>query len=198
MRRFSNELVAAKTTEKFRFAAAVPETAFGLNQVLPRRGQVQGICGIGAAGQIRMVHTADMEVPDFSSYRSASGKDSTVNDRDAYESRASVAYLMSGATAVAGAYAASSLVNQFLGSLSPSADVLALAKIEINLNDIPVGRAATFKWRGKPLFIRHRFDDRWMTPARPYPDPIQSLTSQYLIAGRPRKLRRRRPWTWPP
>ena len=32
----------------------------------------------------------------------------------------------------------------------------ALAKIEVDLNDVPEGKAATFKWRGKPLFIRHR------------------------------------------
>ena len=42
--------------------------------------------------------------------------------------------------------------------MSASADVLALAKIEINLSDVPEGKAATFKWRGKPLFIRHRTD----------------------------------------
>lgn len=40
--------------------------------------------------------------------------------------------------------------------MSPSADVLALAKIEVKLGDIPEGKNATFKWRGKPLFIRHR------------------------------------------
>lgn len=40
--------------------------------------------------------------------------------------------------------------------MSASADVLALAKIEIKLNEIPEGKSVTFKWRGKPLFIRHR------------------------------------------
>ena len=40
--------------------------------------------------------------------------------------------------------------------MSASADVLALAKIEINLGDIPEGKSATFKWRNKPLFVRHR------------------------------------------
>ena len=51
---------------------------------------------------------------------------------------------------------ATSTVNQLLGSLTASADVLAMAKIEINLADIPEGKAMTFKWRGKPLFIKHR------------------------------------------
>jgi len=40
--------------------------------------------------------------------------------------------------------------------MSASADVLALAKIEIKLSDIAEGKSVTFKWRGKPLFIRHR------------------------------------------
>lgn len=41
--------------------------------------------------------------------------------------------------------------------MSASADVLALAKIEVKLGDIPEGKSVTFKWRGKPLFIRHRY-----------------------------------------
>lgn len=43
--------------------------------------------------------------------------------------------------------------------MSASADVLALAKIEIKLGEIPEGKSVTFKWRGKPLFIRHRTDE---------------------------------------
>ena len=31
-----------------------------------------------------------------------------------------------------------------------------MAKIEVKLGDIPEGKSVTFKWRGKPLFIRHR------------------------------------------
>jgi len=40
--------------------------------------------------------------------------------------------------------------------MNPSADVLALANIEVDLSTIPVGRSVTVKWRGKPLFVRHR------------------------------------------
>ena len=47
-------------------------------------------------------------------------------------------------------------VNKFIANWSASADVLALAKIEVNLSDIPEGKNMVFKWRGKPLFIRHR------------------------------------------
>lgn len=53
-------------------------------------------------------------------------------------------------------YATKTLVTQFVSSMSASADVLALAKIEISLDEIPEGKNVTFKWRGKPLFVRHR------------------------------------------
>jgi len=36
---------------------------------------------------------------------------------------------------------------------------LALAKIEVKLDTIPEGKNVTLKWRGKPLFIRHRSAD---------------------------------------
>lgn len=57
---------------------------------------------------------------------------------------------------VTGLYTAKSIVTQFVSSMSASADVLALAKIEIKLDDIPEGKSVTFKWRGKPLFVKHR------------------------------------------
>lgn len=44
----------------------------------------------------------------------------------------------------------------FVSSMSASKAILAEAKIEIKLADIPEGRNMTFKWRGKPLFVRHR------------------------------------------
>lgn len=43
-----------------------------------------------------------------------------------------------------------------LATMSPSADVLALAKIEVDLSAIPEGKNVVFKWQGKPLFVRHR------------------------------------------
>jgi len=104
---------------------------------------------------VRHLHS-DMEVPDFSYYRRSSTKDSSAKSEDGVAGRMAYSYLMSGALGVTGAYAATSTVNSLLSSLSASADVLAMAKIEINLADIPEGKAMTFKWRGKPLFIRHR------------------------------------------
>ncbi|KAA8650376.1 hypothetical protein EYZ11_000720 [Aspergillus tanneri] len=48
------------------------------------------------------------------------------------------------------------LSTDFLVNMSASADVLAQAKVEIGLAAIPEGKNVIIKWRGKPVFIRHR------------------------------------------
>ena len=48
------------------------------------------------------------------------------------------------------------MVNNLLGSMMPAANVLAMAKTEIDLSEIPEGKNVIMKWRGKPLFVRHR------------------------------------------
>jgi len=47
----------------------------------------------------------------------------------------------------------------FIDSLNPAADTRALSSIEVDLTPIAVGQAITVKWRGKPVFIRHRTED---------------------------------------
>lgn len=42
--------------------------------------------------------------------------------------------------------------------MSASADVLALASAEFDIGGISEGTTITVKWRGKPVFIRHRTD----------------------------------------
>ena len=43
-----------------------------------------------------------------------------------------------------------------IDQMNPAADTLALASIEVDISKIEVGQAITVKWRGKPVFIRHR------------------------------------------
>ena len=43
--------------------------------------------------------------------------------------------------------------------MSPAADVLALASAEFETGAIAEGTTLTVKWRGKPVFIRHRTDE---------------------------------------
>ncbi|KAI9144761.1 Rieske [2Fe-2S] iron-sulfur domain-containing protein [Paraphysoderma sedebokerense] len=85
-------------------------------------------------------------IPDFSSYKK---KSSPGNDRN-------FTYFMVGTTGFLGAVAAKNTVHDFLSNLSASADVLALAKVEVDITNIPEGKNVVVKWRGKPIFIRHR------------------------------------------
>ncbi len=60
------------------------------------------------------------------------------------------------ATASAGAVATGAAVWPLINQMNPSADVQALASIEVDVADMEVGTQLTVKWRGKPVFIRRR------------------------------------------
>jgi ubiquinol-cytochrome c reductase iron-sulfur subunit len=94
---------------------------------------------------------------------------------------------MVGSLGVLAASGAKSTVSDILSNMAASADVLALAKIEVEMGSIPEGRSVggrstshqrgdrlfgywqfeanppgknlIVKWRGKPVFIRHRTED---------------------------------------
>lgn len=55
-----------------------------------------------------------------------------------------------------GAVGGAGFVWSLVDSMNPSADVLALSSIDVNLAPIKVGQAITTKWRGKPIFIKYR------------------------------------------
>jgi len=129
-------------------------TSSSISAVLPTKA-VKATFTIGGSSQVRFAHT-DIQVPDFKDYRRSDVQKSDANSRESFEKRQSFSYLIVGSGAMAGAYAAKTVVTDFVSSMSASADVLALAKIEVKLSDIPEGKNVTFKWRGKPLFIRHR------------------------------------------
>jgi ubiquinol-cytochrome c reductase iron-sulfur subunit len=57
------------------------------------------------------------------------------------------------------AVGAAALAWPLIDQMNPSADVLALSTVEVDLSQIPVGSAVTIKWRGKPVFIRHRTEE---------------------------------------
>lgn len=117
----------------------------------------------GPAG-VRFAHT-DIRIPDFSDYRRTEVLDAKQSSQDSGESRRTFSYLFTGATTVMSVYMAKTAVSQFVSSMSASADVLAMSKIEVKLSDIPEGKNMTFKWRGKPLFVRHRTEKEIATEA---------------------------------
>ncbi|KAK2070553.1 hypothetical protein P8C59_005038 [Phyllachora maydis] len=85
-------------------------------------------------------------VPDFSKYMA----------RNSASSNKVFSYFMVGTMGAITAAGAKSTITEFLKNMSASADVLAMAKVEVDLSTIPEGKNVIIKWRGKPVFIRHR------------------------------------------
>jgi len=81
-----------------------------------------------------------------------------INPRD--KTKRTTAYLLLGAPKMILASMGRSAVLTVVYALSASADVLALGTVEVELAGIPEGSTATIKWRGKPVFIRHRTADQ--------------------------------------
>ncbi|XP_014486749.1 PREDICTED: cytochrome b-c1 complex subunit Rieske, mitochondrial [Dinoponera quadriceps] len=114
--------------------------------------------GVAVSTQVhqrRFAHT-DIQFPDLTEYRKDVIKDSNVKSSETAASRKSFTYLISAGGCVATAYAAKVLILDIVGVMSATADVLASSKIEVKLDSIPEGKSAVFKWRGKPIFVRHR------------------------------------------
>ncbi|KAJ1413946.1 Rieske [2Fe-2S] iron-sulfur domain-containing protein [Ochromonadaceae sp. CCMP2298] len=65
-------------------------------------------------------------------------------------------YFMLGGARFVYASAARLALIKLVASMSASADVLALASAEFEVGAIAEGSTLTVKWRGKPVFIRHR------------------------------------------
>lgn len=104
---------------------------------------------------VRYNHT-DVRTPDFTAYRRESCKNLNAKSKDTENRQKLYTCVTVGLGGAAAGYAVKGLVVKLVESMAASADVLALAKIEINKSDVPEGKSMTFKWRGKPLFVRHR------------------------------------------
>jgi len=72
--------------------------------------------------------------------------------------------------------------------MAPSADVLALANIEVDLGTIPEGSTVTVKWRGKPLFIRHRTQAEIETAVATPLDELKDMEKDEQRAKKPEWL----------
>ena len=107
------------------------------------------------------------------------------NDPD----RRAFTYFMLGGARFLYATAGRLLVLKFLSTMSASADVLALASAEFDIGAVDEGNTITVKWRGKPVFIRHRTGDEIadanavnLAELRdPQTDDERSINPQWLI-----------------
>lgn len=75
------------------------------------------------------------------------------NAEDHHETRRDFIYY---ATAGAGAVITGAAVWPLVNQMNPSADVLALASIRVDVSPVDPGSQLTVLWQGKPVFIRHR------------------------------------------
>lgn len=77
------------------------------------------------------------------------------------DSRAApLSVLLQGGARFLYASAARLAVINTIATLSASADVLALAAVEVDLGSVQPGQVITVKWRGKPVFIKNRTPDQ--------------------------------------
>lgn len=60
------------------------------------------------------------------------------------------------AAAGVGAVGAAVAAWPFIDQMNPAADTLALSTVEVDLSAVGEGESILVKWRGKPVFIRHR------------------------------------------
>ncbi|KAK0942304.1 Cytochrome b-c1 complex subunit Rieske, mitochondrial [Friedmanniomyces endolithicus] len=117
-------------------------------------------------------------IPSFKKYRSGNEQGNKVFQ-----------YFMIGSLGGISAMGAKDTVQNFLVNMSASADVLAQAKVEIDLASIPIGKNVIVKWRGKPVFIRHRTEDEikeaeatdWHKLRDPQPDSDRVQKPEWLI-----------------
>lgn len=82
------------------------------------------------------------------------------------------------ATAGTGAVVTGAAVWPLVNQMNPSADVLALASIRVDVADVAPGSQLTVLWQGKPVFIRHRTEEEVQiavsedAEVSTFPDPV--------------------------
>ncbi|MBK5912211.1 ubiquinol-cytochrome c reductase iron-sulfur subunit [Rhodothalassium salexigens] len=114
-----------------------------------------------------------------------SSEELTVDNAEGVNRRDFLYVATAGWAAVGTAFA----VWPFIAQMAPSADVKAMATVEVDLSRIPEGSEIKVMWQGKPLFIRHRTAEE-IEMARsvdlselpdPEPDSERAIKPEYLV-----------------
>jgi ubiquinol-cytochrome c reductase iron-sulfur subunit len=95
------------------------------------------------------------------------------------------------ATAAVGAVGVGAVVWPLINQMNPDASVLALASTEFDLSGVEEGSSVTIKWRGSPVFVRHRtaaeIEEARAVPMSDLKDPetdqarVKEGHDQYLV-----------------
>jgi ubiquinol-cytochrome c reductase iron-sulfur subunit len=93
------------------------------------------------------------------------------------------------ATAMTGGVGTAVTIWPFIDQMRPSADVLAVSSVDIDLAGIEPGQRVTFQWRGRPIFVDYRTPEA-IQEARSVPmedlkdperDEARTLDPQWLV-----------------
>lgn len=103
-----------------------------------------------------------------------------------HQSRRDFFYIATGTMAVA---ATAAVVWPLVHSMNPSADVLSISSIEIDLSPMIPGQRITVKWRGQPVFVERRtaetiaaLKDSFTADLKdPETDEERTLNPEYLV-----------------
>jgi ubiquinol-cytochrome c reductase iron-sulfur subunit len=121
-------------------------------------GAISLTSSITSGTQVRFYHPSKYAQPDFTNYRREWGKNPSPS-ASTTDKKTPFTYLIAGTAIAASLSMSKATVRSLLSTMAPGPAALAMASIEVDLKNIPEGKSATFKWRGKPIFVRHRTSD---------------------------------------
>lgn len=96
------------------------------------------------------------------------------------------------ATGAAGAVTGGAMVWPLISQMWPDASTIAAgAAVEVDLAPVAEGRAITLKWRGKPIFVRHRtaaeIEAAKKDDSAALPDPQKAVERVKAFEGKPQE-----------
>jgi len=155
-----SELVAPVATKK---KENIHKNPYGITRIsgatlrslAPKVSQLLITSSTRGSQTVRYAHS-DIKFPDYTEYRRESVKSPTSRGHGSAADRNAFTYLMTGGLAVGSIYSAKTIVGKVVGQWSAPPSSYYLGILEIKLGDIPEGKDITMKFRGRPLFIRHR------------------------------------------
>jgi len=106
---------------------------------------------------VRHFHADVLFPKDFDRYRYKSTMDPTKSTKDTDDDRRGLPTLIFwGLGGVLTIVVAKKFINIVIEYKAMPASMKAMGSIEVKLDDIPLGKTKTVKFRGNPLFVRHR------------------------------------------
>ncbi|XP_048006287.1 ubiquinol-cytochrome c reductase iron-sulfur subunit-like [Leguminivora glycinivorella] len=98
----------------------------------------------------------DLEYPNFDYYRKSQFVDPRKTTWGSGDAKPGGTYVVGFFGLLFCAYGVKSHAAHYIHLMGAAADVLALASMEIDISKIAPGVCMSFKWRGKPVFVKNR------------------------------------------